>query len=367
MSQPRERSAARTAFSLVEAVISIALVSIVLIAALSTLGATARTRGVQTAHQQRDVLARQLMSEILRGAFTDPDVDGSAGGLELGEPVDDRTGWDDVDDYHGLSNEPPQEPDGTAMVQFTNWTRSVGVHNVSTSDPSEIGTPIPETGLKHIAVTITDPWGGQTTLTSMKSRDGINDAMPTSSLSYTSWVGIELQVGDDASARLSSGAALLNHPPAVTINLLNNPGFEDGTTNWSTVGSATIAPHTELPHNGVASLAVEDRSNASAGPIQNVTAHLESGRTYRFRTWAQPHNTTECQLIPTIILQTSAGTTSVDGAPVWASGGWTEISFDFTPVFAGVLQEGYVGVRSSASEPVTDFLLDDAWLYEVSP
>jgi len=358
---------ARSAFSLIEAVISMALVSVVLIAALSTLGATARTRSVQTSHQQRDALARQLMAEILGTAFTDPVVDGSAGGREAGEIVDDRTGWNDVDDYDGLSNQPPQEPDGSAMSQFQDWTRSARVHNVSAADPSEIGTPLPETGLKHITVTVTDPWGSETTLASMKSRDGVTDAIPSSSLSYTSWVGIELQVGEDESARLSSGTALLNYAPAVTMNLLSNPGFEDGTTNWSDVGDATITAHTDLPRNGIASIAVTNRPHSSSGPVQSVTPHLESGKTYRFRTWVSPHNAAASQLVPTIILQTSGGTMYIDGDPTWALGDWTELTLDFTPVFAGSLQKGYVCVRSSAAQPVTDFLMDDAWLYEVNP
>ncbi|MHC5113201.1 MAG: carbohydrate binding domain-containing protein [Planctomycetota bacterium] len=365
MSHARRRSDARRAFSLIEAVISIALVSIVLVAALSTVGATARTRSIQTAHQQRDVLARQLMAEILRAAYTDPEVAGSDAGREIDEPADDRTQWDDVDDYDGLSNQPPREPDGTLMSQFEAWTRAAAVQNVNPASPDEISAP-GGTGLKRVTVTVTDPWGGQTTHASMKSRDGVNDAVPASSLSFTSWVGVELQVGSDASSRLSSGTALLNHPPPATMNLLSNPGFEDGTANWEAVG-ASLAPYNDQQRHGTTSLAVTARSNSSSGPIQNVTPHLESGRTYRFRVWARAHNAAASQLVPTMILQTSGGITYVDGDPVVVPDDWSEVSYDFTPVFAGALQKGYVCVRSSPGQAVTDFLLDDAWLFEVSP
>ncbi|MCP3904433.1 MAG: hypothetical protein GY715_12465 [Planctomycetes bacterium] len=359
------RHRSRTAFTLIEAVISLALVSVVLVAALSTFGATARTRAVQTANQQRDMLAGQLMSEILRAAYTDPDVDGSAGGREVGEGDDDRATWDDVDDYNGLANEPPLEPDGTPMARFTGWTRSVNVHNVNPADPSEIGSPLVQTGLKHITVTVTDAWGGQTTHVSMKSRDGINDATLASDLNYTSWVGVELQVGDHTSARLSSGTALLNHPPPAAMNLLSNPGFEDGTTHW--IGFfASINEYTPWSHGGARSIAVTNRAASWAGAYQDVTGHLVSGKTYRFRVWAAPHDTPACLLVPMATLYFDEDPIFLFGDPVWVFGDWTEITFDFTPVFTGTPQAVYVGVLSSDSQPVTDFLLDDAILHGVN-
>ena len=140
------------AFSIVEAVISIALVSGVLVAALNTVGASfAAQRGVGD-RARGQLLANGLMTEILATAYEDPN-ETIAFGLEVSESVaTNRTLCDDVDDYRNIVDSPLRLKDGTAIQGFTGWSRSVVVLRVSTSD---LNTPAAgETGAKKIIVTV---------------------------------------------------------------------------------------------------------------------------------------------------------------------------------------------------------------------
>jgi len=88
------------AMTLAEVVVATAVVAVMLVAALNTLGASARGYVVAGRAQQGGVLAEQLMAEIVQNCYKDPD--GSPlFGIEAGDTGTGRTGYDDVDDYHG--------------------------------------------------------------------------------------------------------------------------------------------------------------------------------------------------------------------------------------------------------------------------
>ncbi len=135
-------------FTLVEAVISIVLVGVLLVAAINTLGATAVSkRNIE--HQARGyTLAQDLMAEILSQAYEEP-VDTVTFGRES-ESGGDRTDWDDIDDYDGWSATPPEDKDGVPLDGYGQWTRSVEVAFVKPTSLSEIGA---NTGVKRITVT----------------------------------------------------------------------------------------------------------------------------------------------------------------------------------------------------------------------
>ena len=136
-------------FTLVEAVISIVLVGVLLVAAINTLGATAVSkRNIE--HQALGyTLAADLMAEILSQAYEEP-VDTVIFGRESSESGGERTEWDDVDDYDGWSATPPETKDGEPLDGYDEWTRSVEVAFVNPTMLNEIGT---NTGMKRITVT----------------------------------------------------------------------------------------------------------------------------------------------------------------------------------------------------------------------
>ena len=142
----------RAAFGLVEIVISTLITSVLLTAALRTLSA-AKRREMRTVDQSLEsLLAEDLLHEILQQRYADAEQPQNFG-PEPGEQDGTRIAFDDVDDYHGLQNQPPQNRDGTVLTQFPQLLQSVSVQWVSAIPPHNSATS--ETGMKRITVSIT--------------------------------------------------------------------------------------------------------------------------------------------------------------------------------------------------------------------
>ena len=208
--QPRRRSANRRAMTLIEATMSLGIVAVMMVAALRTVGASARARQADVSQRRGPALARQLMSEIAPTLYSEP-TDPPNFGPEGSENDGTRAAFDDVDDYHNWSSNPPQIKDGTAIPGLEGWTRSVKVTYV---DPDNMeNTQGRDTGLKRISVTATDPQGRQTTVTALRSSFGLYAHPTTHETTYLSWIGVELQVGKEESGRVVSAAHPLNRIP----------------------------------------------------------------------------------------------------------------------------------------------------------
>ncbi len=150
-------------FTLVEAAISIVLVSVLLVAALNTV-ASAKLGKQKTVERGRaHLLAQELMSEIMHQNYADPEDVGkidlrdpslttSAIGLDSGESGSNRSGYDDVDDYNGWTADPPQNKDGSVITNLTGWKRIVAVERRMLADPTQLTAT--EEGLKHITVQV---------------------------------------------------------------------------------------------------------------------------------------------------------------------------------------------------------------------
>jgi MSHA pilin protein MshD len=143
----------RRTLTLVEAVVSIAIVGVMLVAALNTVGASQTTQQKMGDRNRAMLLAQDLMSEIFQQSYIEPDDAVAAIGLEGGENSDKRDRFDDVDDYDGWSASPPQRKDGTALSDFDGWRRSVVVDWVNPVNAAEeLGA---DSGVKRITVSVT--------------------------------------------------------------------------------------------------------------------------------------------------------------------------------------------------------------------
>lgn len=142
----------RSAFSLVEAAISILLVSVVIVAALNTVGAAKVGRQKNADRARGTLLAQDLMSEILLKAYEEP-IDSVNFGRETGESGSHRAEYDDVDDYDGWSASPPQDADRNDMTYLAGWERTVSV--VFTDGNDVTGTAVSDLGVKRVTVTVT--------------------------------------------------------------------------------------------------------------------------------------------------------------------------------------------------------------------
>jgi len=200
----------RRGMTLIEAAVSIVIVAMMLVAAVSSLGSFARARRSQFERCAGGALARGLMSEILQARYLEPDVEVWFG-RDAGEAADVRTAWDDVDDYNGLSECPPKTKDGAAITAAAGWTRKVAVEYVQADNPNQVSST--DTGLVRITVSATSPMGVTTTLQALRSDESIYDQPPRTDTTYVSWVGTEMQIGPDQARRLTTGTHVLNRIP----------------------------------------------------------------------------------------------------------------------------------------------------------
>jgi prepilin-type N-terminal cleavage/methylation domain-containing protein len=141
----------RRAFSLVEVVVATLIVGVMMVAAMNSLGAFIRGQQ-RMANQSRGWhLAQELASEILACLYEEPDETPQFG-RESGESAGVRTAYDDIDDYHGWTESPPEARDGTPVAELVAWSRSVSVERVSLANPNL--TVATDQGLKRITISV---------------------------------------------------------------------------------------------------------------------------------------------------------------------------------------------------------------------
>jgi MSHA pilin protein MshD len=139
-------------FTLIEAVMSMLIVGLMLVAAMNTVGAS-RVSQARNAEQSRGpMLAEDLMAEILSQNYQEPN-DPVQFGREGGESGGSRDAWDDVDDYDGWSASPPQNKDGTDIPDLDGWGREVKVTWAKAMSPDQQAGS--STGIKRIDVIVT--------------------------------------------------------------------------------------------------------------------------------------------------------------------------------------------------------------------
>lgn len=145
--------ARRTAgFTIVEATMAVLVVSVLLVAAIS-----AGDVAVSTQYRTGDravgrMLADGLMTDILSLAYQDPQYTTVILGPDVGETSTSKTNYNDVDDYNGWSETPPQDRNGVTIPGFTNWKRTVTVQWCSGTAPTQ--TASSETNCKLITVRV---------------------------------------------------------------------------------------------------------------------------------------------------------------------------------------------------------------------
>jgi MSHA pilin protein MshD len=127
------------------------IVGVLMVAELNALG-SATSSGKSAGNRAIALgLADDLMAEILKAKYVDPGSSPTFG-PETGESGTSRAAFNDVDDYNGWSEQPPQAQDGTALTDRSDWRRRVTIDRVTVSDPTKTSTT--ETGVKRICVDV---------------------------------------------------------------------------------------------------------------------------------------------------------------------------------------------------------------------
>ncbi len=197
---------------------SIVVMSTMLLAALGSVGAVAKSRVSQQQTVQGLALARQLMSEIVQTRYKDlvnpvfgVETDFQFTGMKGTLTAETRATYDDVDDYHGLIEPSARYSNGTVIAGGTGWARSVSVQWVNAANPAT--TSGSDAGLKKITVTVTSPTGRVTTLSGFRSAENGYEHTPAAQVTYTSHVGVTLRIGKSATVTNVQGVALSNMVP----------------------------------------------------------------------------------------------------------------------------------------------------------
>jgi type II secretory pathway pseudopilin PulG len=110
----------RAGFTLVEAVVSMAIVTIAGSALLLGISSAIQTTDLVLEQALAEGSAQQLMDEIAGCRYAEPGAGGhqTTLGPESGEVSGaSRAAFDDIDDYHGLNVSPPRDPWGIPLGQ----------------------------------------------------------------------------------------------------------------------------------------------------------------------------------------------------------------------------------------------------------
>jgi len=143
------RQTARSAFSLIEVLVSLLLISGLFLSAVNTVGAAKMSQFRVHESTVGNLLAQGLMTEILDQNYEEP-VDVVLFGRERTEDALTRRNYDDVDDYFSWGPTYPERSGGTPIPGFTGWVRSAVVDWV---DPINLANPsVTPTGVKRVTV-----------------------------------------------------------------------------------------------------------------------------------------------------------------------------------------------------------------------
>lgn len=157
-------------FSQIEVVASTAMLGIVMTATMSSIAASRTRAASEMIRLQGTSLANELLTEILALPAADPENGASKTlGLETGESSGtSRSGWDDVDDYHQLSESPPCTRSGININGYADWSRSTTVERLRSDDWTMTKT----TYDRVYRVTVVVSRSGRTIATSIGYKNG---------------------------------------------------------------------------------------------------------------------------------------------------------------------------------------------------
>jgi hypothetical protein len=138
-------------FTLAEAAVCTVIVAMMLVAAMRAAAVSGVYQYKMAERATARFLADGLMADIHQLSYQDP---GAAPqfGPEAPELASSKANYNDVDDFNGWSESPPQDRDGNVLPGLTGWQRSVAVQWVKASDISQ--TSATESGAKRITVTV---------------------------------------------------------------------------------------------------------------------------------------------------------------------------------------------------------------------
>lgn len=197
----------RRGFSLLEVLLSSALVGSAMTAAVYASSTAARAVRIQDENKIAHALLSELASEILTMPFVDQNGK-DALGPDSGEAK--RADFDDVDDYDGLSESPPVFRDGIEIPHTRGWSRKAAV---SVPSVKQVATGRMKDNCKVITLTVTAPSGEQHEVTFVRAQGGLGDWTPVTDTALLGSVGVKWQ-SSETRPNWTLTSPALNRPAA---------------------------------------------------------------------------------------------------------------------------------------------------------
>ncbi len=144
----------KSGFSLAEVMVASVIIGIVGVSAMRLFGGLAHSQAALKRTESAETLILDLISEIKQRDYMDGNGDYTSLGLETGESGSDRSSYDDVDDYHQLSENPPKFRNGTTYADMETFTRYTTVRWVSSADFNSESAS--DQGYKKVTIIIND-------------------------------------------------------------------------------------------------------------------------------------------------------------------------------------------------------------------
>jgi type II secretory pathway pseudopilin PulG len=159
------------AFTIVEAVLCMIVVALMLAAAFSVSGQSAKARQVIAEQRTAELLSRRLLAEIMQKRYREP-----AGDADAGEDQRIRLTLDDVDDYNNLTLSPPTDIFDQSISNTSGWKQTVKIEFIRMDAATKtFVADVTDTGLKRITVTTTSPRGVVSSVVAIRTDQGISD------------------------------------------------------------------------------------------------------------------------------------------------------------------------------------------------
>ena len=200
----------RYGLTLLEVVVSLVLVSTIVLVSVSASANLMRSKTQSTQALDGQELAFQILDEVTAVDFQDPDQD-RIFGREASETANNRTDFDDVDDYHGYAASPPSHRDGTTIAGFENWSFSVTVSRAEPASAGIVASNNDDAPLKLVTVTCTSPAGDITSESMLASVVPGNQVANTA---YEKWRRVTLTFSNQRTIDVSVPLRNLPDPGA---------------------------------------------------------------------------------------------------------------------------------------------------------
>lgn len=147
----RHRAMTRHGFTLVEAAVCVLVTGLMLVAAMQVAAASNVMQYKTNERTTGQQLANALLVDVMALEYKDPGLL-PLFGCELGELLTSKQSFNDVDDFDGWSETPPQNRLGVVLAGTNGWTRGVKVDYVNV--PNVTSVSLFDTGAKRVTVTV---------------------------------------------------------------------------------------------------------------------------------------------------------------------------------------------------------------------